>query len=669
MSNRVKILESFVADQIAAGEVVERPSSIVKELVENSLDANATQIEVRTEAGGVDLVWIRDNGSGIHPDDLPLALQRHATSKIERAEDLVGIGSLGFRGEALASVASVAKVRLSSATQVQGGGWYIESHGGEVIQSGPAAHAKGTTVEVRDLFYNTPARRKFLKAERTEVAQIDQTLRRLSLAHMDVGFSLAQARTSGTSGRVSRPLTLAPGNPQDRLARVLSQAFVENSVYIDEQIQDLRIYGWVGLPHHNRRQMDQQFFYVNGRAIRDKLVGHAIRQAYSDVMFHGRHAVYVLFLEVPPEGVDVNVHPTKHEVRFREARQVHDFIFSSLNRALRSLRPGQPPAVNDRAAASEAGGSRQVSQGLTSQRPFDLSSRPSSSAPAGGLAQLIHEHTGAGVSPASAQWGQQQSAEEPSTERQTLVGEQREHWPAADPGQGSSGSDSPGPDSPGPGSEDPHGQRQGDQGMAGGSAPAQQSGHPLGYAIAQLHGVYILAQNHEGLVVVDMHAAHERIVYEQMKAAQAKEGIPRQRLLVPLIFDVSESEADMVEESADQFEAAGLVVERMGLASVVVREVPVLLAKANIQQMIQDMLGELTEFGTGDSVARKNFDVLATLACRGSVRANRQLTLTEMNALLRSMEVTENAGLCNHGRPTVIQRSLAELDRLFLRGQ
>jgi DNA mismatch repair protein MutL len=643
--NRVKKLGSFVADQIAAGEVVERPSSIVKELLENSLDAKATNIEVRTEAGGVDLVWIRDNGSGIHADDLPLALQRHATSKIQSAEDLVGIGSLGFRGEALASVASVARVRLSSAVEPQGGGWFIESHGGEVIESGPVAHAQGTTVEVRDLFYNTPARRKFLKAERTEVAQIDQTLRRLSLAHMDVGFTLAQARTSGSSARVSRPLTLAAGNPEDRLARVLSQGFVENSVYIDEQNQDLRIYGWVGLPHHNRRQMDQQFFYVNGRAIRDKLVGHAIRQAYSDVMFHGRHAVYALYLQVPADGVDVNVHPTKHEVRFRDARQVHDFIFSSLNRALRSLRPGQRGEVNELQGPTDTGFAEPVRSSLTSQRPFDLPSRPSAGALAGGLAQLIHEH---GPSPSPSPFPSPFRGAVASSAGlvglgagQAIVGEQRVDWPKTEVQPGTE----PNPEQ------------------------SDENGHPLGYAIAQLHGVYILAQNRQGLVVVDMHAAHERIVYEQMKAAQAKEGIARQRLLVPLIFDVSEQEADLVEESAEQFDEAGLVVERMGLSSVVVREVPVLLAKANIQQMVQDMLGELAEFGTGESVARKNFDVLATLACRGSVRANRHLTLTEMNALLRSMEVTENAGLCNHGRPTVIQRSLAELDRLFLRGQ
>ena len=623
--SRVKVLSSFVADQIAAGEVVERPASIVKELLENSIDAGAKEVEVRTEAGGVDLVWVRDNGTGIHSDDLSLALQRHATSKIGDANDLIGIDSLGFRGEALASVASVAKVKLSSATSADSGGWFVESHGGGILDSGPVAHPQGTTVEVRDLFYNTPARRKFLKTERSEINQIDQILRRLSLAHMDVGFSLAQARTGGSSARVNRPLRLASGDPGDRLSRVLSPDFVENSVYIDEANQDLRMFGWVGLPHHNRRQMDQQYFYVNGRAIRDKLVGHAIRQAYSDVMFHGRHAVYVLYLQLPSEGVDVNVHPTKHEVRFREARQVHDFIFSSLNRALRGVRPGQ--RSDNQTTANTTGvefGGASERPTLSQQRPFELPSCPPVSGPAGGFAQLVHEH----------EHSQSGSA--------NMLEEQRSSWPTQ--------------------------ARDNDVGETV-AEQIPEDVHPLGYAIAQLHGIYILAQNSQGLVVVDMHAAHERIVYEQMKEAQARDGIARQRLLVPLTFNVSEQEANLVEECAEQLDAAGLVVERMGQASVVVREVPVLLAKANVQEMVQDLLGELCEFGTGESVTRKNFDVLATMACRGSVRANRQLTITEMNALLRSMEVTENAGLCNHGRPTFIERSLAELDRLFLRGQ
>ena len=607
-SSRVQRLSSFVADQIAAGEVVERPASIVKELVENSLDADATNIEVRSVAGGVESLWVRDNGTGIHHDDLALAVERHATSKIQQAEDLMGVGSLGFRGEALASVASVSRFKISSAQPDTDSGWYLESHGGRQIGAGPIAHNQGTSVEVWDLFYNTPARRKFLKAERTENQQIDQTLRRLSLAHMDVGFSLVQSRQQPSGhapgGNEPKRLRLSAGDPEARLAKVLSPSFVEQSIFIDESTEDYRLFGWVGLPQHNRRYMDQQFFYVNGRSIRDKLVGHAIRQAYSDVMFHGRHAVYVLFLQLPSDLVDVNVHPTKHEVRFRDARRVHDFIFGSLNRSLRAVRPGGGEIEAPVTPASNINPvSVQASLGLAYSRPSGNTELP------GGFAQAVHQQQ---VSESAPRWDTASTA----TESQSAAGE-----------------------------------------------------HPLGYAIAQLQGIYILAQNAAGLVIVDMHAAHERIVYEKMKAQREAGAVARQRLLVPLTFDVSESDAQHVEDLAEQLEASGLVIERLGLNSVVVREVPVLLAKANLQQMITDLLAEMAEFGTADGVNRHGLDLLGNIACRGSVRANRQLTIPEMNALLRDMETTENAGLCNHGRPTYVQRSLAELDRLFLRGQ
>lgn len=607
-SSRVQRLSSFVADQIAAGEVVERPASIVKELVENSLDADATNIEVRSVAGGVESLWVRDNGTGIHHDDLALAVERHATSKIQQAEDLMGVGSLGFRGEALASVASVSRFKISSAQPDTDSGWYLESHGGRQIGAGPIAHNQGTSVEVWDLFYNTPARRKFLKAERTENQQIDQILRRLSLAHMDVGFSLVQSRQQPSGhapvGNEPKRLMLSAGDPEARLAQVLSPSFVEQSIFIDESTEDYRLFGWVGLPQHNRRYMDQQFFYVNGRSIRDKLVGHAIRQAYSDVMFHGRHAVYVLFLQLPSDLVDVNVHPTKHEVRFRDARRVHDFIFGSLNRSLRAVRPGGGEIEAPVTPASNINPvSVQASLGLAHSRPSGNTELP------GGFAQAVHQQQ---VSESAPRWDTASTA----TESQSAAGE-----------------------------------------------------HPLGYAIAQLQGIYILAQNAAGLVIVDMHAAHERIVYEKMKAQREAGAVARQRLLVPLTFDVSESDAQHVEDLAEQLEASGLVIERLGLNSVVVREVPVLLAKANLQQMITDLLAEMAEFGTADGVNRQGLDLLGNIACRGSVRANRQLTIPEMNALLRDMETTENAGLCNHGRPTYVQRSLAELDRLFLRGQ
>ncbi|HAH80673.1 MAG TPA: DNA mismatch repair endonuclease MutL [Gammaproteobacteria bacterium] len=597
---RVLRLSAFVADQIAAGEVVERPASIVKELVENSLDARATNIEVRCVAGGVESLWVRDNGGGIHKDDLALAVERHATSKIAHAQDLLGIGSLGFRGEALASVASVSRFKISSAQPQVDAGWYLETHGGESVGSGPVAHNQGTSVEVWDLFFNTPARRKFLKAERTENQQIDLVMRRLSLAHMDVGFSLVQSKggqdVAPAKGSESKRLNLVAGDTEGRLAQVLSPGFVEQSLFVDESAQGYRLYGWVGLPQHNRRYMDQQFFYVNGRSIRDKLVGHAIRQAYSDVMFHGRHAVYVLFLELAPDLVDVNVHPTKHEVRFRDARNVHDFIFGSLNRALRAIRPArQEQALPYTEAASAT--PNQSALGLSPPRNSGSGNLP------GGFAQAIHQ--------------------------QHIVAESSAEW----------------------------------------RAPEVAVEHPLGYAIAQLHGIYVIAQNAEGLVIVDMHAAHERIVYEKMKAQLEAGSVARQQLLVPLTFDVSETDAQWVEDLAEHLHKSGLVIERLGPCSVTVREVPVLLADADLQQMVTDLLAELAEFGTAEGVNRHGLDLLGNIACRGSVRANRRLTLPEMNALLRDMETTENAGLCNHGRPTYVQRSLDELDRLFLRGQ
>ena len=628
---RVKRLSSFVADQIAAGEVVERPASIVKELLENSFDAGATNVEVRSEVGGVGLIWVRDNGSGIHSEDLPLALERHATSKIADADDLIGISSLGFRGEALASLASVARVRLSSSTNGNEGGWQLERHGGSEISTGPIAHNQGTTVEVRDLFYNTPARRKFLKAERTEAHQIDLVLRRMSLAHMDVGFTLKQTREAGTAGKGTRPLVLAPGNTEDRLGRVLSPDFVEQSVFVDENNHDYRLYGWVGLPSHNRRQMDQQYFYVNGRAIRDKLVGHAIRQAYSDVMFHGRHAVYVIFLELPQELVDVNVHPTKHEVRFRDARQVHDFIFSSLNRALRSLRPGIPH-INEGSEFGLAQGSAaaQHTEGVDNSLPRQQQEMGLPQTPAGNSyrPQSYSGSMGRSIGPDG---GLVQ-----------LVAEEHPKW------------------------------LQSDFKNIGGENSAEQEqvgAPPLGYAVAQIHGIYVLAQNTEGLVVVDMHAAHERIVYEKMKREAARDGIARQRLLVPLTVAVGESDANMVEDFGDRLAESGLLVERMGRDSVVVREVPLLLGKADVGQLVKDLIAEMAEFGTSEELNRTQLDILATLACRGSLRAHRQLTMPEMNGLLREMEQTENAGLCNHGRPTFLLRSLPELDKLFLRGQ
>ncbi|MDG2278123.1 MAG: DNA mismatch repair endonuclease MutL [Pseudomonadales bacterium] len=600
---RINRLSQFVADQIAAGEVVERPASIVKELIENSLDAGADQIQIRTRGGGGELVSVRDNGSGVPEEDLALALERHATSKIGDARDLLGVATLGFRGEALASVASVARVRITSAIAGAKMGALREVHGGQLMAERPVAHPVGTTVAVSDLFFNTPARRKFLKTERTEVARIDQVVRRLSLAHMEVGFELEQM----SSASRAKSLQLPPGRINERLGAVLSKPFVDESIVIDEEHDEYRLHGWVGEPAHHRRQVDQQYFYVNGRAITDKLVGHAIRQAYRDVMFHGRHSVFVLFLELPEAYVDVNVHPTKHEVRFRDARRVHDFIFASLNRALRDVRPSaealsvEPAVLGGHLSADE---SRQTLH----QRNFNQSGlllgsmkTQGSAAPVGGIAQLVAE--------AEPDW-------------------------VADVLQG-----------------------------------GEVSVPPLGYAIAQLHGVYVLAQNTQGMVMVDMHAAHERITYEKMKAQVERDGMMRQLLLVPIALDVSAAEADIVEDMAEELERAGLVIERSGPQAVTVREIPALLPQKDIEAAVVDVLNDLGEMGSSHEVRRRQFDLLASVACHGSVRANRKLSILEMNALLREMEQTENAGLCNHGRPTYFTQSMNDLDKLFYRGQ
>lgn len=576
MPNRILHLSAFVADQIAAGEVVERPASIVKELIENSLDAGASRITLDVEQGGVKRVQVQDNGSGIHADDLTLAVARHATSKIERAEDLDGIASLGFRGEALASLTSVARVAIASRTADAAHGARLEVHGGAVIGSGPAAHPLGTTVTVTDLFYNTPARRKFLKTERTELSHIEDVFVRQALGHFDVAFEMRHA------GRSVQVLDRAQTDEQRRrrIGKLLGDTFADDAVVVDERRGGLTLTGWVGAPTHTRSQADQQYFFVNGRPVKDRIVGHAVRQAYRDVMFHGRQPVFVLYLAVDPLLVDVNVHPTKHEVRFREGRQVHDFVFGSLSRLLRDVRPGAGSVPLRMPSAVQ-------SQPL--QSFMSLSSEP-------GSIQV------------------REPAPRPTDQ------------PPAVP--------------------------------------------PLGYAVGQLHGVYVLAQNAEGLVVVDTHAAHERITYEKMKAARARnESIQTQRMLVPVVIDVMQSEADLAEACAPVLRELGIVVDRSGPRSLTVREVPALLAGGDYEALVRDVLSDLGEHGDSSRVEAAANELLATIACHGSVRANRTLSLTEMNALLREMERTENGGQCNHGRPTYLVQSLADFDRLFLRGR
>ena len=598
-SGRIRPLGAFVANQIAAGEVVERPASIVKELVENSLDAGAGEIRVDVEQAGVRRVRVADDGGGIHPDDLRLAVARHATSKIASPGDLAAVATLGFRGEALASAASVSRLSITSRHRAADHAWRLEVEGGEERACRPAAHPRGTTVEVADLFYNTPARRKFLKTERTELVHIDQVVRRVALAHPAVGFSL-RAGSRSLDG-------LGPGDVDERMAALLGAAFVERSVAVDESGAGLRLWGRVAVPTYSDSRPTRQHLYVNGRPVRDRLAAHAVRQAYRDVLFHGRHPVFVLFLELEPELVDVNVHPTKDEVRFRRSRDVHDFLFGKLAKALRDLRPAQ--RADSRPAT---GGGHHRTPG---RDPFGVGT---SGAPS--LARLFHEV--------------------------------RDERPPAPPPAAHHGG---------------HLARSATLEVR--DAPPGSAVPPLGHALAQLHGVYVLAQNADGLVIVDMHAAHERITYERMKAQLLAGSVRRQRLLVPVALDVSGAEADFVETRNADLRALGVVIERNGPSSVAVREVPALLGAADIEALARDLIADLVEFGATDLVRERQERLLAGAACHASARAGRRLALAEMDALLRDMESTENAGQCNHGRPTFVALPMAALDGLFLRGQ
>ncbi|RLQ22303.1 DNA mismatch repair endonuclease MutL [Seongchinamella sediminis] len=625
--SRIHRLSTRLANQIAAGEVVERPASVAKEVLENSLDAGATRVDIEVEAGGVKLIRIRDNGSGIAPEDLPLAMARHATSKISSLQDLEAVGSLGFRGEALASIGSVSRLTLTSnAAEAGSEGSSAACEGREMeVVIKPAPHPRGTTVEVRDLFFNTPARRKFLRTEKTEFNNLEEVVKRLALSRFDVAFSLRH------NGRGIHQLKAGTGQveQQRRVATVCGPAFMEQAIYVENEggglpAGRLRLWGWVGLPTFSRSQADLQYFFVNGRVIRDKLIAHAIKQAYRDVLYHGRHPAFVLYLEVDPAQVDVNVHPTKHEVRFRDGRSVHNFIFSSLHRALADVRPGdQLPANTVRTGDGMA----------VNTETGEISAQA-------GLAWGAGQGSAVAEAPAPSQ-GQLGGGFSPGFNRSPAAGSQgaaqmaayRQLHPAL-PEQG-----------------------------------AAEDVPPLGYALAQLKGIYILAENSAGLVLVDMHAAHERITYERLKTARAAEGIRSQPLLVPQPVAVSQREVQVASDNSALFQAIGMAVDPGGEEALVIREIPVALRDSNVEQLLRDVLADLIEFGSSERIAAHMDEILSTMACHGSVRANRRLTVPEMNALLRDMEATERAGQCNHGRPTWTQLGLDELDKLFLRGR
>lgn len=621
--SRIQLLNPRLSNQIAAGEVVERPASVVKELLENSLDAGADRIEIELEQGGIKRIRVRDNGFGVDKEDLPLALSRHATSKIHELEDLECVASLGFRGEALASISSVARLSLTSRTRAAETAWLVEAEGRDMAPSvSPAAHPEGTSIEVRDLFFNTPARRKFLRTEQTEFKRIDEVVRQLALSRFNVAFSLNHNQRNVHHFQVAG----SAHEQQRRVAQVCGPAFVENAVSIDIDHAGMRLWGWVSLPTFSRSQADLQYFYVNGRIIRDRLVSHAIKQAYRDVLFHGRHPAFVLYLELDPAVVDVNVHPTKHEVRFRDNRMVHDFLFSSLHRALAEVRPEDQLSRSSADDAPEAAMPHTTEQ-VQTRMPLHQE------APAASPASRLQGYAGSG----------RQGDRGPLRPDQQSIASQLAAYAGLKPDPAS--------------------------GEAGAFTQEQDDMPPLGFAIAQLHGIYILAQNAHGLIIVDMHAAHERITYEHMKQAVADESLKVQPLLVPMSLAVSSAEADAAEEYSDTLRQLGMLLERMGPETLVLRQVPAILRSADMEQLVRDVLSDIRDHGSSDRLEAYRDEILSTMACHGAVRANRQLSVPEMNNLLRDMERTERSGQCNHGRPTWVQQSLQALDRLFLRGQ
>ncbi|NAW34157.1 DNA mismatch repair endonuclease MutL [Halomonas alimentaria] len=646
---RIRILDPRLANQIAAGEVVERPASVVKELVENAIDAGSSRIEVELEAGGARLIRVRDDGSGIGEDDLPLALSRHATSKIVSLEELEGVASLGFRGEALASISSVSRLELvSNPAEDPTAGWRVVAEGRNMEpRVSPAPHPRGTSVTVRDLFFNTPARRKFLRTEKTEFGHVEEAFRRQALSRYDIGWTLRHNHKTVHQLRPGEDMA----SRERRIAALLGKAFLEHALHLDLEASGLRLWGWVGLPTHSRAQADQQYFFVNGRVVRDRLVAHAVRQAYRDVLFHGRHPVFVLYLEVDPSVVDVNVHPTKHEVRFRDGRLVHDFLFSSLHRALGEARAGQPgvgPGEESdeggdqgSSGSSEAGAAPQrvaESAGRWQQQPMSLPNR----------------EEGGKVTPDRVRAFMEGYRNLHPDHEETLLTPQ----PAA-PGAGGAAADLA------------VAERQAKQTTPHAPLPEQDDTRapPLGYAVAQLHGVYILSQSERGLILVDMHAAHERIVYERMKTQVHGGRLEAQPLLVPVSLAASPAEVATAESEREAFARLGVELDVAGPETLLVRQVPALLADADVEPLVREMLADLERYGRSDRLEAHINELLSSMACHGSVRANRRLTLAEMNALLRDMERTERSGQCNHGRPTWTEMSMKQLDRLFMRGQ
>jgi DNA mismatch repair protein MutL len=610
----IRVLPSELVDQIAAGEVIERPASVVKELVENSLDSGARRIEIDVERGGIGLIRVRDDGCGIHADELPVAVSRHATSKIASLDDLESVATLGFRGEALPSIGSVSRLRIVSHPADVEHGAEIGVDGGAVTPVRPAAHPQGTTIEVRELFFNVPARRKFVRSDSTELGHIVRLVERLALSRFDVTFRLR----NGARVLLDTPATTGEGTEPARLSELLGKEFTTGAVPVDHSAGPVQLSGWIGLPTAARGQPDQQFWFVNDRNVRDRLLMNAVRLAYRDVLYGGRHAAYVLYLTLDPKLVDVNAHPAKLEVRFRDSRQIHDFVFRALERALADTKPNltAAPAADSSSvlgpARTDVGGSSYISS-----TGYGGNGRHSSSGGHIGRSGTLPLYE-----PTRSPWAIVDSVREPA-----------EHYPSA--------------------------------------AAALESGsdQPLGTALAQLHGIYILAQNREGLILVDMHAAHERVLYERLKIQQGGADPASQHLLEPIVVELKGHEVDAVLESRAEWERAGFDVDALGPTRLALRRIPALLAGENVTEIVRAVVRDLDLDADAHHLDGAADKFLGTLACRTAIHAHRRLSVPEMNALLRQMEVTERANQCNHGRPTWTRLSMPELDQLFLRGR
>jgi len=613
----IQLLPDQLISQIAAGEVVERPASALKELLENSLDAGSTDIQVALLQGGIKQIRVADNGSGVAKEDLELALTRHATSKIASLEDLESVASLGFRGEALASIASISRTQLLSRQSQAKHAWRIASEGSDISVIEPAALDTGTVIEVSDLYFNTPARRKFLKTEGTEFGHCEEVFNRIALSRPDVALMLQH------NGRaLSR---YAASQPERRFSEVLGNEFAAESVSLDESAAGLRLWGMAAKPTFNRNSRDTQYVYVNGRFVRDKLIAHAIRQAYQDVLHHDRHPAFVLFLELDPTLVDVNVHPAKTEVRFRDSQAIHRFIFHSLNKAL-----GTPTGVSSAVTASQAGynpfGGQQPSNATYPTYQSQINLRASEP---GGFYDTMFGTRGSGAGGNGGTQIQYASpvCYAPEFETESVTSQPQERI------------------------ED----------------------YPLGFAVAQVHGVYVLAQNAQGLVVVDMHAAHERIMYEKLKTALDNQSVPMQPLLLPVSFNADKLEVTALQEALsmndNSLRQLGFDIAVLSPTTLAVRAVPTMLQNSDVVELARDVLRDLREYGASRALTERRNELLGTMACHAAVRANRSLTIPEMNALLRDMEATERSGQCNHGRPTWFQVSMNDLDKMFMRGK